>query len=90
MSKVIMDGPQKCVECGYSFKGEKIPKGSQEFYGNHTHFSKMVGVYDIDLDRTVYFQCPECNAHYDRNYNITSTKEPYAKKSRRSEKRLAI
>jgi len=70
MSKIIMDGPVSCSECKASFVAEKIPKGSKEFYGDYTHFSRLVGIYDVNLDRTVYFQCPECPARYGRDYKL--------------------
>lgn len=82
MSKVILEGPEKCLDCGVSFKAEKIPKNSKEFYGELTHFSKLIGVYDVDLDRTVFFKCPECPARYGRDYKLITGKKQNEKKQR--------
>jgi hypothetical protein len=30
------------------------------------HFSRRLNVYDQDLDRTVAYACPKCNAQWDR------------------------
>lgn len=50
-----------CPRCGVSLRGAKVAKKSQYLYGV-THFGREIGIYDMDTDRTVAFECPDC--HY--------------------------
>ena len=58
--------PAHCPHCGHNLQGEPIPEDSRELYGNATHFNRVIGVYDRDLDRTVRWQCPDCLQVWDR------------------------
>lgn len=48
-----------CKKCGKCLRGKEIPKKHQKDYGV-THFGLEVGMYDVDLDRTVKMMCPFC------------------------------
>jgi len=52
-----------CPECGTDWQGKPIPQGSinKGYYRKGlTHFSKLLGYYDVNQDRTVSWHCPEC------------------------------
>lgn len=56
-----------CPSCGKSWKASKVPKE----YAEHTSgdydengdkwYSKLVGIYSMELDRTTHYQCPFCD-----------------------------
>lgn len=70
-----------CPRCNLNLDGEKIwnyfnrIKASEEdadkaaaLYGATREkgcFNRAFGIYSIDRDRTVAFQCPECNHQWD-------------------------
>ena len=58
--------PASCPKCQRSFKGKPIPKRDQEAFGGETHFSVLIGVYDMDKDRTVAWRCPFCAHQWER------------------------
>ncbi len=58
---------RNCPSCGSSWRGDLIPETSREFYGGSTHFSRLVGIYSRERDRTVAWQCPDCGEKFDRN-----------------------
>lgn len=41
--------------------------GEGWLYGEGSRFSRIVGVYDVRLDRTVAWRCPDCGQEWDRN-----------------------
>lgn len=59
--------PKRCPACNADFTGEPIPEESRHHYGDATHFSRVIGVYDYDLDRTVAWECPDCQHQWPRN-----------------------
>lgn len=52
--------PAYCPHCGVSFEGEPIPEQDRESFGGQTHFSRVIGLYDVGVDRTVAWKCPDC------------------------------
>lgn len=56
-----------CPFCHSDLRGEPIPKESQKSYGNHTHFSRLVGI-EIrgGYDGVSYWECPDCLRVWDR------------------------
>ena len=54
-----------CPLCQADLTGEPIPKDKQEMYG-HTHFSRRIGIYNLDEDRTVRYKCPDCDGEWER------------------------
>jgi len=55
-----------CPYCGASWVGDPIPEESQESYGA-THFKREIGLYDMELDITIAFKCPDCEGEVWRN-----------------------
>ena len=53
-----------CTACGSNMVGEPIPKGSRQWYGDQTHFSRWVG--RSWNDRVQEWICPDCGAIFDR------------------------
>lgn len=56
-------------ECprGCDLRGAPIPEEHREFYGStETHFSRAIGIYDRDRDRTVEWHCPDCGVSWPR------------------------
>jgi uncharacterized C2H2 Zn-finger protein len=55
-----------CPKCGSLWHEIPIPEESRHHYGDAQFFSRVQGIYDRDWDRTVAWQCPDCNACWDR------------------------
>ena len=64
------DKERYCVECKADWQGKAIPLDSLKHYGNKTHFSRLIGIYSWEQDRTMHYECPDCRARYDREYNL--------------------
>lgn len=62
----IMNSKESCPLCGADLQGEPIPEESQHLFGA-THFSRKIGVYDINRDRTVAYHCPDCKGEWSRD-----------------------
>lgn len=58
--------PDRCPKCDANFTGAPIPEDARHHYGDKTHFSRVVGVYDFNLDRTVAWLCPDCGHQWPR------------------------
>jgi DNA-directed RNA polymerase subunit RPC12/RpoP len=54
-----------CPHCGASLQGAPIPADEQESYGA-THFSRKIGIYSREVDRTVAWRCPDCSHEWAR------------------------
>lgn len=61
--------PLNCPNCGVSLLGDKVPDEDQDMFKT-THFKREIGVYDIDLDMTVKYKCPDCDAYWDKAGNL--------------------
>lgn len=59
---------QYCPHCNVDLTGEPIPEEYKEFYGNETHFSRKISIYDFCKDKTVAWQCPDCGKQWDIKY----------------------
>lgn len=59
----MKDNEEKCPHCNTDLQGEQIPKESQHLFGA-THFSRKIGIYDMDKDRTTMYQCPDCDEQW--------------------------
>ncbi len=57
---------EKCPACKISLLGEEIPVASRHPYAVATHFSRKIEIYDRELDRTVEYACPDCDARWKR------------------------
>jgi len=74
-----MSDQMTCPHCGSDWTGSPIPDEHRHMYGNATHFKREIAIYDRDADRTVAFQCPDCNTTFDRQ-KFKPTKNPWATK----------
>jgi hypothetical protein len=57
---------ERCPGCEADLRGEPIPEEVREHYGNHTHFSRRIGIYSRESDRTVRWRCPDCGHEWER------------------------
>ena len=56
-----------CPLCGSDLTGEPIPQEDEGYYESEvTHYSRMIGIYDRALDRTVAWCCPDCGGEWPR------------------------
>lgn len=67
----VNDSTRYCPECKADWQGTPIPEKSRTFYGNHTHFSRLIGIelpYDHPkrYDGVSYWQCPDCKVTWNR------------------------
>lgn len=63
--KKLMDNKENCPNCGSNLQGEPIPVESQRNYGA-THFSRKIGIYSRETDKTVEWKCPDCDYQWER------------------------
>ncbi|GGA91549.1 hypothetical protein [Ornithinibacillus halotolerans] len=56
---------EKCPHCNASLQGDPIPEDEQKHY-RATHFTRKIGMYDLEKDRTMKWKCPDCNWEWDR------------------------
>lgn len=63
---MAFDDQTHCPHCGAQWQGEEIPEDQRELFGNATHFSKLIGIYSLEEDRTTHWMCPECETRWKR------------------------
>ena len=51
---------EKCPSCKANLRGKPIPEKYQQYYGNLTHYSRLISVYDENRDCTIAWKCPDC------------------------------
>ena len=59
-----------CSACGADLRGGPIPTEYLHMYGGEAvcpygcgsprHYSRLIGIYDIERDRTASWLCPDC------------------------------
>jgi uncharacterized C2H2 Zn-finger protein len=57
---------ERCPECKASFQGKPIPIEHQHHFGGKTHFSRLIGIYCLERDRTTHWKCPDCGHEWGR------------------------
>jgi len=62
-----------CPQCGADLKGDPIPDPKPELYGDETHFSRVVGLYGVEADATIGWECPDCHHRWARTEEISAT-----------------
>jgi rubredoxin len=56
-----------CPACNADWQGEEIPPEHRKYYAEGTtHGSRLIGIYDRAIDRTVEWRCPDCGARFPR------------------------
>lgn len=60
---------ERCPHCNSNLCGDVIPTSIQKHYGD-THFSRKIGIYDVSLDKTTHYICPDCNGTFDNPKKI--------------------
>jgi hypothetical protein len=60
--------PKTCPNCSADLNGSPIPDEyiKEGCYGDATHFSRVIGIYSIEEDRTVAWRCPDCEHEWER------------------------
>jgi hypothetical protein len=61
---------EKCPKCGVSFQGAEIPETDKEFFGQSTHFSRLIGIDGSHMgiyDGVVAHKCPDCDFVFPRS-----------------------
>ncbi|WP_028393996.1 hypothetical protein [Bacillus cihuensis] len=61
----MKDNKENCPFCNADLQGEPIPVEQQDSNGA-THFSRKIGIYDFEKDRTIKWQCPDCKGEWNR------------------------
>lgn len=55
--------PLTCPHCHTNLVGDEIPEDDKRFFGT-SHFKREIGIYDVNLDRTVEYECPDCKGRW--------------------------
>jgi hypothetical protein len=58
---------ESCPKCEANWKGEPIPPESRSLFGDNEWFSKVICISSMQQDRAIAWQCPYCNACWDRD-----------------------
>ena len=48
-----------CPACNVSLNGDLIPADIAHHYSGK-HWRREIGIYNMDLDRTTHWRCPDC------------------------------
>lgn len=54
-----------CPHCGENLVGNEIEPTRRDFYGNRTHYSKLIGV--SNGDSVMFYKCPACEQRIERS-----------------------
>lgn len=60
----MKNSKEYCPHCNADLQGEPIPKKQQDSY-NSRHFTRKIGISDIEKDRIVKWECPDCEGEWD-------------------------
>lgn len=58
--------PYECPLCQSDLTSDPIPEEWLDAYGGATHYSRVMGLYSLERDRTIAYRCPDCNGEWDR------------------------
>lgn len=65
-----MNEPDTCPACGANLQGSPIPQEHIDkgcYSPGSTHYSRRIGIYDMERDRTVAWHCPDCGHEWPRD-----------------------
>lgn len=54
-----------CPKCRANWIESEIPEEIREHYSPPYFFTRLIGIYDPDKDRTVKFICPDCKTEFE-------------------------
>jgi hypothetical protein len=57
---------EACPKCQSNWQDKPISEESRWMFGNSKWFSRVIGIYSRNRDRTIAWQCPDCGACWDR------------------------
>jgi len=61
-----------CPKCQVDFRAKEIEPAKRGLFGNETHFSRVIGIYDEEADTTVGWLCPDCRHAWRRVGELSS------------------
>lgn len=61
-----LPGTDICPHRGADLDGGPIPEESREHFSPPYRFSRRIGLYDLDRDRTTGYACPDCGGTWSR------------------------
>lgn len=56
---------RNCPMCGSNWVQGEISEDKKHLYAG-TFFSRVIGVYNLEHDRTTHYQCPDCKTEFGR------------------------
>ena len=54
-----------CPNCKSDQRGDKIPERDRDLFAGD-YFYRTIGIYDMDRDATVEWECPDCKHRWPR------------------------
>lgn len=60
MSKFV----RYCPSCGADWQGAEIPEAHRDNFGGKSHYQRVIGIVDQDLDRLTGWRCPDCRTDF--------------------------
>jgi len=61
-----MSVPTECPKCKADLDGGEIPESIREHYSPPYRWSRCIGIYSTERDRTTHWKCPDCGAEWER------------------------
>ena len=62
----VTEDTRYCPSCQADWRANEIPHEHRKHYGKHTHFSRLILVSSLELDRGVAWRCPDCGEEWER------------------------
>lgn len=60
--ETTMGDLKACPHCGANLQGDEIPETHRAHFGGRAHYSRIIAIYDPELDQTTHYKCPDCRA----------------------------
>lgn len=67
VSEALMeqDSMYRCPKCNADLDAGPIPEEYHEHYKPPYRYSRLIGIYDYEKDRTVRWKCPDCEQEWE-------------------------
>lgn len=62
----MTDTPENCPSCKVALIGDAISEEKRHLFGGAERFTRVIGLYDVDRDRTTQWACPDCGHRWPR------------------------